>query len=42
LRMAVPLVDKSSKGRGKNALDTMIVPALALTDVTDVKQKIRN
>jgi hypothetical protein len=42
LRMAVPLVDKSSKGRGKNALDTMIVPALALTDVTDIKQKIRN
>jgi hypothetical protein len=42
LRMAVPLVDKSSKGRGKNALDTMIVPALALTDVTEIKQKIRN
>jgi hypothetical protein len=42
LRMAVPLVDKSSKGRGKNALDTMIVPAIALTDVSDIKQKIRN
>ena len=42
LRMAVPLVDKSSKGRGKNALDTMIVPALALTDLNDIKGKIRN
>jgi hypothetical protein len=42
LRLAVPLVDKSSKGRGKNALDTMIVPALALTDLNDIKGKIRN
>jgi hypothetical protein len=42
LHMAVPLVDKSSKGRGKNALDTMIVPALALTDLNDIKGKIRN
>jgi len=42
LRMAVPLVDKSSNGRGKNALDTMIVPALALTDLNDIKAKIRD
>jgi hypothetical protein len=41
LRMAVPLVDKSSNGRGKNALDTMIVPALALTDLKDIKEKMR-
>jgi hypothetical protein len=42
LRLAVPLVDKSNKGRGKNALDSMIVPALALTDLKDIKGKIRN
>jgi hypothetical protein len=42
LRMAVPLVDKSSKGRGRNALDIMIVPALALTDVSVIKAKIQN
>jgi hypothetical protein len=42
MRMAVPLVDKSSRGRGRNALDTMIVPALALTDLSDTKAKVRN
>jgi hypothetical protein len=41
MRMAVPLADKSSHGRGKNALDTMIVPALALTDLNDSKAKIQ-
>jgi hypothetical protein len=40
LRMAVPLVSKET--RGKNALDTMIVPALALTDLTAIKGKIHN
>ena len=40
--MAYALQDKSPKGRGKNALDTMIVPALALTDLTEMKTKIRN
>jgi hypothetical protein len=44
VQMAYPLADKSNtKGaRGKNALDTMIVPALALTDVSDIKSKVRN
>ena len=42
LLLAYPLVDKSPKGRGKNALDTMIVPALALTDVAEIKAKIQN
>jgi hypothetical protein len=45
--MSYPLADKSTPGphnpsaRGKNALDTMIVPALALTDVSDIKSKIK-
>ncbi len=42
MTMAVPLLDRSPRGRGKNALDTMIVPALALTDVADLKTKVRN
>jgi hypothetical protein len=42
MQMAVPLVDKSNRGRGKNALDTMIVPALALTDLNETKSKIHN
>ncbi len=42
IQMAVPLVDKSNRGRGKNALDTMIVPAMALTDLTDLKAKVKN
>jgi hypothetical protein len=42
MQMAVPLVDKSNRGRGKNALDTMIVPALALTDLSETKAKVRN
>ena len=29
------------RARGKNALDTMIVPALALTDVSDIKTKVQ-
>jgi hypothetical protein len=39
--MAYPLADKSNApgARGKNAVDTMIVPALALTDVSDIKKK---
>ena len=39
--MAYPLADKSDAqgARGKNALDTMIVPALALTNVSDIKSK---
>jgi hypothetical protein len=41
------LVDKSydltqKKKRGKDALDTMIVPALALTELTDIKAKIQD
>ena len=45
VQMAYPLADKSNPtpgARGKNALDTMIVPALALTDVSDIKTKVRN
>jgi len=42
IQMAVPLVDKSARGRGRNALDTMIVPALALTDLNDTKAKVKN
>ena len=48
VQMAYPLADKSRdktrspQARGKNALDTMIVPALALTDVSDIKTKVRN
>src|SRR5262249_43084184 len=34
--------DLTQKSRGKDALDTMIVPALALTDVRDIKVKIQN
>ena len=40
MMMAIPLQDKSR--RGKNALDTTIVPALALTDLSVMKTKIRN
>jgi hypothetical protein len=40
--MAFPLQDKSPKGRGKNALDTTIVPALALTDLSVIKASARN
>ena len=41
--MAYPLADKSNGpgARGRNALDTMIVPALALTDVSDIKTKVQ-
>ena len=41
--MAYPLADKSNApgARGKNALDTMIVPALALSDLSDIKAKIQ-
>jgi hypothetical protein len=48
MQMSYPLADKRTPGknspgaRGKNALDIMIVPALALTDVTDLKAKMRN
>jgi hypothetical protein len=49
MAMAYPLADKSKPdpknnptARGKNALDTMIVPALALTDISDMKTKVRN
>jgi hypothetical protein len=38
--MAVPLQDKSRRGR--NALDTTIVPALALTDLSVMKTSVRN
>ena len=38
--MAVPLQDKSRRGR--NALDTTIVPALALTDLSVIKTSARN
>ena len=38
--MAIPLQDKSRRGR--NALDTTIVPALALTDLNVMKTKVRN
>jgi hypothetical protein len=34
--------DLTQKKRGKDALDTMIVPALALTDLKDLKAKIQN
>jgi len=37
---AVPLAQKNK--RGKDAVDTMIVPALALTDLRDIKTKITN
>jgi len=37
---AVPLAQKNK--RGKDAVDTMIVPALALTDLKDIKAKIQN
>jgi hypothetical protein len=40
MMMAIPLQDKSR--RGKNALDTTIVPALALTDLNVMKTKVRN
>jgi hypothetical protein len=41
--MAYPLADKSNGpgARGKNALDTMIVPALALSDLSEIKSKIQ-
>jgi hypothetical protein len=41
--MAYPLADRSNApgARGKNALDTMIVPALALSDISDIKSKIQ-
>ncbi len=43
MAMAYPLADKSNApgARGKNALDTMIVPALALTDVSEIKAKVQ-
>jgi hypothetical protein len=40
LRLAMPLTDKQT--RKKDALDIMIVPALALTDLTDYKAKIKS
>jgi hypothetical protein len=40
VQAAVPLAHKNS--RGKDAVDTMIVPALALTDLTEIKAKIAN
>jgi hypothetical protein len=39
MKMAVPLADKK---RSRAALDTMIVPAIALTDVGDLKSKLQN
>jgi hypothetical protein len=39
IRNAVALAKKNE--RGKNAVDTMIVPALALTDLTEIKGKIK-
>lgn len=39
MKMAVPLADKK---RSRAALDTMIVPAIALTDVGDLKNKLHN
>ena len=44
MQMAVPARRQiqQPRARGKNALDTMIVPALALTDLTETKAKIRN
>lgn len=39
LRLATSLVDKSK--RKKDALDTMIVPALALTDLSEYKAKLK-
>jgi hypothetical protein len=39
LRMATSLVDKTK--RKKDALDTMIVPALALTDLNEYKAKLK-
>ena len=43
LRMSYSLQDKTNQpgARGKNALDTMIVPALALTDVSAIKAKVQ-
>ena len=40
MMMAIPLQDKSRRGR--NALDTTIVPALALTDLNVMKTKVQN
>jgi hypothetical protein len=40
MMMAIPLQDKSRRGR--NALDTTIVPALALTDLAVMKTKVQN
>ncbi len=39
IKNAVSLASKNERGR--NAVDTMIVPALALTDLNDLKGKIR-
>jgi hypothetical protein len=39
IKNAVSLAKKNE--RGKNAVDTMIVPALALTDLTEIKGKIK-
>ncbi len=39
MKMAVPLADKK---RSRAALDTMIVPAIALTDVGQLKNKLQN
>ena len=38
LKAAVPLTDK--KGRGRSALDIMIVPATALTKVDEIKARL--
>jgi hypothetical protein len=47
MAMSYPLADRSNptrdnpSARGRNALDTMIVPALNLTDVSDIKTKVQ-
>jgi hypothetical protein len=39
MKLAVPLADRK---RSRSALDTMIVPAIALTDVGQLKNKLQN